>query len=146
MTASLEQNAVSSAADEPALLTSPSKPDAIRVLLIEDDTIDRGFLTDELSKQGFAVRRFEDGASLLGALDAIDTDVIVLHWSLRDISGIDLLTKLRRQGVNVPIVLLTGQALPAHECLAFDRGAVDVICTCRGLTCLARHATTVGQA
>ena len=31
-------------------------PDAIRVLLIEDSAIDRGFLTDEMSKQSFAVR------------------------------------------------------------------------------------------
>jgi two-component system response regulator ChvI len=146
MTASLEQNAVSSAADEPALLASPSKADAIRVLLIEDDPIYRETLTDELSKQGFAIQSFGDGASLLGALDAINTDVIVLHWSLREISGIDLLTKLRRQGVNVPIVLLTGQALPAHECLAFDRGAVDVICKSRGSDVLIRRLKSVVKA
>jgi len=55
MTAALEQDVATLEAAAPALLASVSKPDTIRVLLIEDDPIDREFLTDELSKQGFAV-------------------------------------------------------------------------------------------
>ncbi len=140
MTAALEQDVVTLETAAPALLASVSKPDAIRVLLIEDDLIDREFLTDELSKQGFAVRRFEDGASLLGAPDATrDADVIVLHCDQPKVSSIDLLVKLHQEGVNVPVVLLTRRALPAHECLAFDRGAVDVICTSRGSDVLVRR-------
>jgi two-component system response regulator ChvI len=148
MTAGLEQNVVSSpAAAESALLAPISEADAIRVLLIEDDQFYRETLADELSEQGFAIQSFGDGASLPGALDiAINTDVIVLAWGLHEISGIDLLTKLRRQGVNVPIVLLTGQALPAHECLAFDRGAVDVICKSRGSDVLVRRLKSVVKA
>ena len=65
MTAALEQDVANLEAPAPALLASVSEPDAIRVLLIEDGVIDRGFLADELSKQGFAVRTV---ASLPGAL------------------------------------------------------------------------------
>jgi two-component system response regulator ChvI len=140
MTTALEQDIATLEAAAPALLASVSKPDAIRVLLIEDDPIDHEFLTDELSKQGFVVRRFEDGASLLGAPDATrDADVIVLHCDRPKVSSIDLLVRLHRQGVNVPVVLLTRRARPFHECLAFDRGAVDVICTSRGSDVLARR-------
>jgi CheY-like chemotaxis protein len=93
----------------------------IRVLLFDGDPIHRETLTDELSKQGFVVQSFGDGGALLGALrTAVDIDVIVV---LLKISGIDLLVKLHRQGVNVPVVLLTRRALPSHECLAFDKGA-----------------------
>ena len=128
----------------PALLDSVSKPDAIRVLLIEDDPIDHEFLTDELSKQGFAVRTV---ASLAGAPDATrDADVIVLHCDRPKVSSIDLLVKLHRQGVNVPVVLLTGQALPSHECLALDKGAVDVICKSRGSEVLVRRLKSVVKA
>jgi two-component system, OmpR family, response regulator ChvI len=146
MIAALEQDFVTSKAAASALLASVSKPDAIRVLLIEDDSIDRGFLTDELSKHGFAVRRF-DGASLLGAPDAApEADVIVLHCDRPKISGIGLLVRLRRQGINVPVVLLTGPAQPSHECLALDRGAVDVVCKSRGLEVLARRLKSVVKA
>jgi two-component system response regulator ChvI len=131
-------------AGTPVLLASVSEPDAIRVLLIEDGAIDRGFLANELSKQGFAVREI---ASLLGAPDAArDADVIILQCDRPKRTGIDLLDKLRRQGVNVPAVLLTGGAPPSHECLALDKGAVDVICKSRGLEVLARRLKRVVKA
>ena len=108
--------------------------DAIRVLLIEDGVIARGFVTDELSKQGFAVRTV---ASLPAA--ACDADVIVLHCGRVNSSSIELLGKLRRLGFNVPVVLLTGEAAPAHECLALDKGAIDVILKSRAPDVLARR-------
>ena len=43
-------------------------------------------------------------------------------------------------------MLLTGQALPSHECLAFDKGAVDVICTSRGSDVLIRRLKSVVKA
>ena len=146
MTAALEQDVVALEAAAPALPASVSEPDAIRVLLIDEDPIDRGFLTDVLSTQGFAVRRF-NVASLLGAPDATrDADIIVLHRDRPNIAGIDLLVKLHRQGVNVPVVLLTRRALPSHECLALDRGAVDVICKSRGSEVLVRRLKSVVKA
>jgi len=139
-----EQDVVALEAPPPALLASASEPDAIRVLLIEDGVIDRGFLTDELSKQGFAVQTV---ASLPGAPDAArDADVIVLHCDRAKNSSIDLLVKLHRLGFNVPVVLLTGEAPPAHECLALDKGAVDVICKSRGSEVLGRRLKSVVKA
>ena len=139
-----EQDVVALAAPPPALLASASEPNAIRILLIEDGVIDRGFLADELSKQGFAVRTV---ASLAGAPDvARDADVIVLHCDRAKISSIDLLVKLHRLGFNVPVVLLTGEPLPAHECLALDKGAVDVICKSRGSEVLGRRLKGVVKA
>jgi two-component system response regulator ChvI len=147
MTANLEQDVVSLAAAQPALLASASKADAIRVLLIETDPIYREALTDTLSKQGFAVQSCGDGASLLGALDAaVDADVIVLHWDLPETSGIDLLVILRQQGVNVPVALLSGQALRADECLAFDKGTIDFIDKLRGVEVLVGRLKTMIKA
>src|SRR5260370_20558648 len=132
-----EQDVVALEAPAPSFRASVSEPDAIRVLLIEEGAIDRGSLTDELSKQGFAVRTV---ASLTGAPDAArDADVIVLHCDRAKISSIDLLVRLHRLGFNVPVVLLTGEPLPAHECLALDKGAVDVICRSRGSEVLCRR-------
>ena len=65
MIAAFDQVAMGLDAGPPVLLASVSEPDAIRVLLIEDGAIDRGFLANELSKQGFAVQTV---ASLAGAL------------------------------------------------------------------------------
>src|SRR5713226_10558666 len=127
MTPSLEHDAVSSPAVEPAQLPSVSKTTkTLRVVLVEDDELYRETLTDELSKQGFVIRSFSDGTSLLDSLHAaVDADVVIVDWSLPKPSGIDLLLQLRRHGVNLPVVFLTGRGLPARESLALDWGASD---------------------
>jgi two-component system, OmpR family, response regulator ChvI len=135
MTAALEQDVETLEAPAPAVLASVSEPNAIRVLLIEDGAIARGFMTDELSKQSLAVRTV---VSLAVTPDAArDVDVIVIHCDRAKNSGIDLLVKLRGLGLDIPVVLLTDEATPAHECLAIDKGAVDVIFKSRGSEVLA---------
>lgn len=113
---------------------------AIRVLLVEDDQHYRETLVDELCAYGFSAQSFADGDALLRALDATaDADIIVLDWGLPRTSGIDLLPQLRRQGVDLPVVFLTGHALSDNESLAFDRGAVDFIDKARGVEVLAKR-------
>jgi two-component system, OmpR family, response regulator ChvI len=119
---------------------SEESDDAIRVLLIEDGVINREFLTDTLSRQGFSLRTV---TSLPAA--ACDADVIVLHCGQVNNSSIELLGKLHRLGFNVPVVLLTGEAAPAHECLALDKGAIDVILKSRGPDVLARRLKAVAK-
>jgi two-component system response regulator ChvI len=142
--ATVFEDVVTLDAGAPVLLASVSESDAIRVLLIGDGAINRGFLANELSKQGFVVRKL---SSLSGAPNAArDADVIVLHCDRVKNSGIDLLVELHRQGVDVPLVLLTDRAPPAHESLALDKGAVDVICKSRGSEVLARRLKRVVKA
>ena len=108
MRPSLEQNAASPPAAEPALTPSVNETKRSRALLVEDSEHNRETLADELSKQGFIIRGFRDGASLLRSLHAAaDADVIILDWRLPKPSGIDLLLQLRRHGVDLPVVFLT---------------------------------------
>ena len=99
----------------PARSAAPAaiaKANAVRVLLFDGDPIHRAALTDELSKQDFVVRSFGDSGALLGAVrDAVDVDVIVV---LPKESSLDLLIKLQRQGVTVPVIFLGARSLPAQ--------------------------------
>ena len=118
----------------------PENLQPIRVLFVDDDEPYREILAQELEALGFGVRNFADGAALLDSLEvAADADVIMLDWSLPKTSGIDLLPQLRRHGVNLPVVFLTGRALTDYESLAFDRGAIDFIDKARGVEVLARR-------
>ena len=131
-----------------------------RVVLVESDQYHREILTGELLRQGFVVHAFTDGASLLGSLaTAVDADLAVLDWDLPRMSGIKLMAELRRQDVNLPVVLLTGkviagdendrcllapqEALDAYECMAFDQGAVDFISKSRDRQVLVRRLRNV---
>jgi two-component system, OmpR family, response regulator ChvI len=116
------------------------RTDAIRVLFVEDDELYREALADELSGHGFAVEGFADAAALAVRLDGpADFDVILLDWSLPHTSGIDLLSQLRRRGIDSPVVFLTGHSLTANEILAFERGAIDFIDKTRGGEVLVRR-------
>ena len=99
----------------PARSAAPAaiaKANAVRVLLFDGDPIHREAMTDELSKQGFVIRSFGDSGALLGAVrDAVDVDVIVV---LPKESSLDLLIKLQRQGVTVPVIFLGARSLPAQ--------------------------------
>ena len=135
MTTALE-HVVALAGSAPVQLASVGEAD-LCALVIEDGATDRGVLIDELSGHGLDVRTV---ASLDGASDAARAaDVIVLHCDRAKISGIDMLSKLHGLGFNVPVVLLTDKPLPAHECMALDKGAVDVVCRSRGPAVLARR-------
>ena len=138
---------VSSTSSTQAESASARRADAIGVLLVEDDHNYRETLTRELSEQGFVVRSFADGASLLGSLDpAVNADVIILDWILPKMTGIDLLTRLRRDGVGLPVVFFTSHDLKAHESLAFDKGAFDFVFKSRGVEILAKRLRRVAKA
>jgi two-component system, OmpR family, response regulator ChvI len=131
-----------------------------RVVLVESDQYYREALTFELLCQGFIVHAFADGEALLGSLaSAVDADLAVLDWDLGKMPGIKLLAELRRHGVNLPVVFLTGkviagdeqdqcllapqETLNANECMAFDHGAVDFIAKSRGRGVLVRRLRNV---
>src|SRR6185503_8413760 len=100
----------------------------IRLILVDDDDDFREAASGELTDLGFAVESFADGQSMLSSVaDGTTADVIVLDWGLPSISGIDLLPRLRREGIQLPVVFLTGRSSQHHEHLAFDRGALDFV-------------------
>ena len=114
--------------------------DPIRVLHVEDDPNCREAIADQLSDHGFVVRSFADAFSLADGLAvSSEADIILLDWDLPDISGIEVLVALRRCGVDLPVVFLTGYGFTDQENLAFEAGAVDFVDKARGVEILARR-------
>jgi two-component system, OmpR family, response regulator ChvI len=116
----------------------------IRLIFVDDDDDYREAAAAELVELGFVVESFADGASMLASVaDGVAADVIVLDWSLPMMSGIDLLPRLRREGIQLPVVFLTGRSSPSHENLAFDRGALDFVDKSRGVPILAKRIRVI---
>jgi two-component system response regulator ChvI len=147
---------------QPAAPAAVGKTELRRVVLVESNQYYRGALTVELLRQGFVVHAFTDGASLLGSLaTVIDADLAVIDWDLPKMPGIELMAKLRQQGVTTPVVFLTGkviagnehercllaprETLNANECMAFDQGAVDFIAKSRDRQVLVRRLRSVAE-
>jgi two-component system response regulator ChvI len=126
----------------PRPISEENKP--IRLIFVDDDDDYREAAAAELVDLGFVVESFADGASMLAAVaDGIAADVIVLDWSLPRMSGIDLLPRLRREGIPLPVFFLTGRSSPRNEILAFDRGALDFVDKSRGVPILAKRIRAI---
>ena len=107
----------------PTEVTAAEAEGRVRLILVDDDDDYREAVAGELMDMGFEVTSFGDGPEMLAAVaeGAVAADVIVLDWGLPSLAGIDLLPRLRREGIQLPVVFLTGRSSLNHENLAFDR-------------------------
>ena len=128
----------------PSLSVNSDAEELIRLIFVDDDDDYREAAAAELVDLGFVVESFADGASMLASVaDGVAADVIVLDWNLPTMSGIDLLPRLRREGIQLPVVFLAGRSSQSHEHLAFDRGAIDFVDKSRGVPILAKRIRVI---
>jgi two-component system response regulator ChvI len=112
----------------------------IKLLLVDDDDGFREATSAALGDLGFDVASMPDGAAMFDFLGAGNTaDVIILDWRLPSGCGIDLLPRLRRRGIQVPVVFLTGIPATTYESAALEQGALDFVDKTRGVDILAKR-------
>ncbi len=85
----------------------------MRILLVEDDPHIGDGIAAGLKKLGMAVDWFSDGAQGQSAPLAAPYDAAVLDLGLPNIDGIEILRHWRKQGLTLPVLILTARdALP----------------------------------
>ncbi len=80
------------------------------VLVVDDDGDFAECLKDALWSAGYSALVARDGAHALAALKDRRVDVMVLDLRLPVLSGLDLCRELRRAGLEVPTIVVTGYA------------------------------------
>jgi two-component system, OmpR family, response regulator ChvI len=112
----------------------------VKLLLVDDDDGFREAATMALSDLGFDVVPLADGGAMFDVLATGDSaDVIILDWKLPTGCGLDLLPRLRRRGIQVPVVFLTGVPATTYENAALEGGALDFVDKTRGIDILAKR-------
>jgi two-component system response regulator FixJ len=84
---------------------STAKP---TVYVVDDDADVLGSLRFLLETDGFNVRTFRNGASLLNVVRSTDVDCFVIDYKMPDMNGIDLAGRLRNRDIAAPVILITG--------------------------------------
>ena len=92
-----------------------SRQQPARVLVADDEPHVREFLRDFLTSQRYEVAAFATGAQLLNAVPTFQPDVIVVDMLMPGLSGTDVLAALRRAGVTVPVILISGHHITVPE-------------------------------
>jgi DNA-binding NtrC family response regulator len=86
-----------------------------RVLIADDGPQIREWLRDFLTSQGYEVAAVATGAQLLDAVPTFQPDVIVVDMVMPGFSGTDVLAALRRGGLTMPVILISGHEITVRE-------------------------------
>jgi two-component system OmpR family response regulator len=99
----------------------------MRILLVEDDEMLADALSRALVQSAHAVDVAPTGAQADSALATQHYDLVILDIGLPDISGLDLLKRLRDRRSSVPVLMLTAQDTLADRVRGLDLGADDYL-------------------
>jgi DNA-binding response OmpR family regulator len=99
----------------------------MRILLVEDDPKASRFVREGLQEEGYAVDLASDGVegAQLGHLNTYD--LIILDIQLPRKDGLEVSRELRREGVDTPILMLTGRDTSTDIVRGLDAGADDYL-------------------
>ncbi|MGA0598345.1 response regulator [Enterovirga sp. CN4-39] len=99
----------------------------IRVLVVDDEPPIRRLLRTGLSTQGYEIIDATNGKTALQALAAEEPDVVILDLGLPDISGHELLRRIRESYEALPVVVLSSRDDERGKVEALDIGADDYV-------------------
>ncbi len=97
-----------------------------RIVIAEDEAPIRELLVHHLSREGFACSEAADGPTALRAARS-SADLMVLDVGLPVMDGFDVVRTLRREGRDLPILLLTARADEIDRIVGLEIGADDYV-------------------
>jgi DNA-binding response OmpR family regulator len=99
----------------------------VRILLIEDDERIARALELELNHEGYQTSRASNGRDGLKLATEEAWDLVLLDILLPELSGLELLRRIRQAGLNVPVILVTARDEVPDLVAGLDQGANDYV-------------------
>lgn len=93
-----------------------------RILYADDDAMIRSLSTAILTRAGYAVKAVEDGQQAWAALVDGRYDLVITDNEMPNLTGLELVRRLRAEGMNLPVVVASGSAALLME------GEVERLC------------------
>ena len=108
---------------------TPMPSESKHLLLVEDSPDQSELILGAFRRDDPASRItiVENGQDCLGVLDREAFDAVLLDYSLPKMTGLDVLRRMREKGINLPVILITGQGDESIAVEAMKVGAADYI-------------------
>ena len=97
------------------------------VYVVDDDEAIRRFLRGLIPSVGLRVETYATAQEFLDAYQAGSPGCLLLDIRMPDISGLELQAELKRRGIDLPVIILTGHGDVRVAVHAMKAGAVDFI-------------------
>jgi DNA-binding response OmpR family regulator len=99
-----------------------------QILIVDDDDDFREILCNRIKlHEEFVPIEAANGIDAMAQTKSSEFDLIILDVGLPDIDGREVCKLMRKNGVTVPIIMLTGASADADTILGLDSGADDYI-------------------
>ena len=102
----------------------------LKILVVDDFSATRTIVINQLRKIGYSnTIEAEDGFSALASLKSAIFDLVVIDWSVSDMSGLDLLRQIREDCdlKQIPVLMTISEDLKVNIITAIKAGLNDYI-------------------
>ncbi len=109
--------------------TSVGPKPKLRAVLVEDNALDAELVLRELRKESFDVSALivQDEAGFAEALRSHCPEVVLADYNLPNWTGMEVLNMLRRQNLDIPVILVTGALGDVNAVECIRQGATDYV-------------------
>ena len=98
-----------------------------KILIVDDEPFNLDLLEQELTDQGYAIERANDGEEALKKIDSSQPDLVLLDYNMPGLNGIEVLKELRKKECDVPAIMLTAHGTIERAVTAIKEGAYDFL-------------------
>lgn len=109
-------------------LRAIAKDMQLRILIVDDDELERVLIADRLEARGFDVECAGNGEEALALLEGQCVPVLLVDWSMPVMTGIELTQRLRASGVDDSyIIMLTARDTTLDYESGYQAGVDDYL-------------------
>ena len=106
--------------------TSPAQSPGAHILVVEDDPVINGALTDRLRAEGFTVTSAVDGPGAVRSFEAVEPDLVVLDIMLPGFDGLEVCRRIQAERP-VPVLMVTARDDETDILVGLGVGADDYL-------------------
>src|SRR5690554_5476475 len=99
----------------------------VKVLVVDDDPALRQLLADYLNRHHYDTLLAPDASDLPARIQRYAPDLVVLDRMMPDGDGAEACRRLRQQGEDIPVILLTGRDETVDRVIGLEAGADDYL-------------------
>ncbi|MCD6198279.1 MAG: sigma-54-dependent Fis family transcriptional regulator [Deltaproteobacteria bacterium] len=103
------------------------EPNNFRILVVDDERPLTVLLSRILTRSGYQIKSASSGIKALGAINDFYPNLVITDLKMPDISGLDLLKKVRSEKPEIDFIILTAYATVENAVEAMKEGALDYL-------------------
>jgi two-component system NtrC family response regulator len=99
----------------------------LKILVADDDRIQLSILKRKLQKHGFEVVTCKDGREAKEEVERNPVDLVIADYMMPNMDGLELLDALRKDGVEIPFIIITAYGDIDSMMVAFKLGVTEYL-------------------